>query len=108
MDYLTMSDYAEIKKFDIKMLEANLKSCVINRAFYNEQITLFEGEIRQEAIEAVKEYDAWILAYNNELILRLAINTPPKPYCKGCEEGQLNQMGHYNGCIPDPDFEEHV
>jgi hypothetical protein len=22
--------------------------------------------------------------------------------CAGCIEGQLNQMGHYGGCIPDP------
>jgi len=107
MTYISANDYEEIKKFTLD----ELKDHIIDVKQAREGAILCsqdaQGERLEFILESIKEYSAWILAYENELIIRSAIGTPPmRPVCHGCEEGQLNQMGHYGGCIPDSDFED--
>ena len=103
MEYISEYDYAEVKTFTMKELETYLVSCKQNREVFLQIIESLEGEEKEQALETIKEYDSWIVAYSNEIMIRLSIKTPPlKPSCYGCEQGCLNQMGHYGGCIPDP------
>ena len=108
MTYLTKEDYAELKRFSNDDLNAYLKVCESNRSKAFVLSQTLTGEEYFNALEAIKEYDAWILAYNTEITIRLAIKTPPNPYCHGCNEGHLNQMGHYGGCIQDPNDSDYV
>jgi len=108
MGYLTKEDYAELKRFSNDDLSTYLKVCESNRSKAFVLSQTLTGEEYFNALEAIKEYDAWILAYNTEITIRLAIKTPPNPYCHGCKEGHLNQMGHYGGCIQDPNDSDYV
>ena len=53
----------------------------------------------EEICEKLEDWDEalqWRMAYEH-----LLISTPPlKPRCVGCEENQLNQQGHFGGCLP--------
>jgi len=87
MEFISEYKYAEVKVFTLEELEKNL---------------IKTQEKRKQLEESIKEYDMWIKAYKNEINCRLINTTPVKPKCIGCEEGYLNQLGHYGGCIPDP------
>lgn len=107
MQYISDNDRAEIKKFTLDELKDNIVDVKEARdgAILCSQDA--QGERLEFILESIKEYSAWIIVYENELMIRTAIRTPPfKPVCHGCQEGQLNQMGHYGGCIPDPNDPE--
>ena len=80
MEFISEYKYAEVKVFTIQELKDKLKNT---------------QEKRKQLEECIKEYDMWIKAYEYELKYR-------KPKCIGCQEGYLNQIGHYGGCISDP------
>jgi len=103
MEYISDYDYAEVKTFTLEELQKYLKTCEENHVCYSQHIETLEGEQKDASLEILKEYEEWIRVYKNEITLRLCIKTPPlKPVCYGCEQGYLNQMGHYGGCLPDP------
>jgi hypothetical protein len=103
MEYISEYDYAEVKTFTMEELQKYLETCLENRECFEGHIETLEGQEKLEALETIKEYDAWIDAYRSEITNRLSVKTPPlKQACYGCEQGYLNQMGHYGGCIPDP------
>jgi hypothetical protein len=107
MSYISANDYAEIKKFTLDELKDNIDDVKQARdgAILCSQDA--QGERLMFILDSIKEYSAWIIAYENELMIRLAITTPPmSPVCHGCREGVLNQMGHYGGCIPDPEIQD--
>ena len=101
MEALTENDYEEISKMTNEDLNKYFDESMIDldnfMTSYNNTTDPTEKErINTSIIEVI----AWINAYNSEIKKRKSISTPPiKPKCLGCEEGQLNQQGHYGGCI---------
>jgi len=103
MAQLSERDYAEMKSYSLDQLNNCLKELEEGRTRFTSTIDLLKGEELETAHSCISEIDNWIAAYKDEITLRLSINTPPiKPYCIGCDEGVLNQMGHFGGCLPDP------
>ena len=103
MHYLSESDYAELKSYTLEQLEKyreELREKLVVTASSANNLTQGQSNIVNQEID---ELCAWINAYSNEITFRNQIHTPPtKKRCIGCEEGHLNQQGHYGGCIDDP------
>ena len=55
----------------------------------------------QEHLTDLEEYELWLSVYKEVSIQKTTpISTPPlKSKCQACEEGELNQVGHYGSCI---------
>ena len=52
--------------------------------------------------EDLNDVYEWEILYNDIYEKRNAIETPPLKGCAGCTDNELNQQGHYGGCLPDP------
>jgi hypothetical protein len=101
MEILTENDHEEISKMTNEDLNKYVDECMIDLdnliTSYN---TTTDPSEKENINTNINEVIAWINAYNSEITKRKSISTPPmKPKCVGCEEGQLNQQGHYGGCI---------
>jgi hypothetical protein len=76
MEYISEYDYSEIKTFTLEELYKYLNIIENNRCNYIKNIDSINGEENDNILEIIKEYDAWIIAYNNEIMDRLIIRTP--------------------------------
>ena len=54
-------------------------------------------ELVLENKEKIKEAKEWL-----ELCDKISIQRKSKKSCIGCANGELNQQGHFGGCLPDP------
>jgi hypothetical protein len=96
MSYISANDYAEMKKFTLDELKKNIEEVKEARegAILCSQDA--QGERLLFILDSIKEYSAWIVAYENMIATRFAIATPPhKSVCIGSKKGQLNQTSHY-------------
>ena len=76
MEYISEYDYAEIKTFTLEQLNKYINIIEINRTNCINNIETMNTNEKEAVLEIIKEYDAWIIAYNNEITDRLIIRTP--------------------------------
>ena len=103
MEFLSEYDYAELKGYTLEQLYEYLKKAEDDCVQFGISMEGLQGQELEDANVCLNEYIAWVIEYKKEINLRLSIKTPLlKPACVGCEENQPNQIGHFGGCLPDP------
>ena len=97
---ITHNDLNDLERVSTETLTVDLTTMKNELKVIEDTYSIEEISKNQELREDIEEKKLWIYTYETIIRTRTIITTPP--VCIGCKEGQLNQQGHFGGCLPDP------